>query len=53
MCDITKKDQKAQLHISTNICLKFQARTPNGYGETVITRFSHNLGRKTNSPYLL
>ena len=39
--------QKAHLHIPTNMCLKFQANTPSGYGETVLTRFSHNLGQKT------
>ena len=43
------KGQKAQLHIPTNhnLCLKFQVKTPSGYGKTALTRFSHNVGQKT------
>ena len=36
----SEKQQKEQLRIPTNLCLKFQAKTPNGYGETSFTRFS-------------
>ena len=42
----SEKQQKEQLRIPTNLCLKFQAKTPNDYGETALTRFSHNLCKK-------
>ena len=34
--------QKAQVHIPTDLCLKFKMKTPSGYGETAQTRFGAN-----------
>ena len=31
--------KKAQLHTPTDLCLKFEMKTPSGYGETARTRF--------------
>ena len=36
--------KKAQLHTPTDLCLKFEMKTPSGYGETART----NLGQKNN-----
>ena len=46
-----KKQQKTQLHITTNLCLKFQAKTPSGYGETSLTRFWLEKERKKEEFY--
>ena len=45
MCAISKKGKRH--NILTNLRLKFQAKTSSSYGETALTRFSHNLGQKT------
>ena len=39
---------QSQLHLPTSVCLKFQAKTTSGYGETALTRFAQNLRQKNN-----
>ena len=34
-----KRAKGTTTYISTDLCLKFQIKTPSGYGETAFTRF--------------
>ena len=42
---LVKRAKGTTTYISTNLSLKFQAKTPSGYGETALTRFSHKMGK--------
>ena len=48
-----QKGQKVQVHIPTNLCLKFQAKTLSGYGETSFARFSLKMKAERNKKLII